>query len=225
MGTSGSTDFLLDRNGIIEKAFSILKIGAEGEDLTNDQIVRGSEALNIMVKEWQTEVDLFIQTFGTLTLTTAFSYTMGLGGDFTVRPLRILAMNFKLNGIETPMETMSRQEYIDLPDKASKGTPTQYYYDPQLTIGTLFIWPAPVTATGTLEFDFARPLDDFDASTDDPDFPQEWLKALVYNLAESLADEYGGLTNHIITMAALSKTRISMWDEEGESVFLQAEIR
>jgi len=223
MATSGSTDFSMTRDDIITRAFSLLKIGAEGEALSSDMVVRGSQALNILVKDWQKDTDLWIETRGTLTaVTSQESYTMGPSGNFTVRPLRIIDMQFSQTSGDIPMNHYSRQEYFELSLKSSTGIPTNFYYTPQLTTGKLFVWPTLASGnSGSFKFTFARSIEDFDASTDSPDFPQEWFMALSYNLAEFLGDEYGGLTNHLVSRAAVLKAGVSMWDEEGASVFLQ----
>jgi len=225
MATSGSSDFSLNRNDIIARAFLKLGVGVDGEALSNSAIVDGDENLNLLVKIWQTEVDLWIKTRGTLTAVAAQeSYTMGPSGNFTTRPLRILDMQFSQTSGDIPMIEMSRQEYYELSLKSSAGTPTNFYYDPQLTTGTLFVWPVLGSGvSGSFKFTYARSVEDFDTSTDDPDFPQEWLLALVYGLAELLADEYGGLTDSIVSKAAIFKAGLQMWDEEGGSVFLQPE--
>jgi len=42
-----------------------------------------------------------------------------------------------------------------------------------------------------IKLTYQKPFEDFDASTDNPDFPQEWFEALKYGLATRLAGEYG----------------------------------
>jgi len=227
MATSGSSDFNLNRNEIIEEAFSLLGVISDGESLDDNMKVRGDRALNLLVKDWQKDVDLWIETRGTLTaVVDKESYTMGSGGDFTSRPLRIIDMQFRQSSSDIPMIHMSRQEYYELSLKSSTGIPTNFYYDPQLTTGKLFVWPTLASGnSGTFEFTFARSLEDFDASTDDPDFPQEWLLALSFNLARILGSHYGGLTGEIRDMAITLKAGLQMWDEEGASVFLQPDMQ
>lgn len=223
MATSGSTDFSLNRNEIITRAYAKLGIGAEGESISNEMLVDGDLNLNLLVKDWQIDTDLWINTRGTLNaVVDQQSYTMGSGGDFTSRPLRILDMQFSQTSGDIPMREMTRIDYYELSDKSSSGIPTNFYYDPQLTTGTLFVWPTLGTGnSGSFKFTYARTLEDFDTSTDDADFPVEWLNAIIYGLAVLLADEYGGLTERIERRADVLKTRLSMWDEEGGSVFLQ----
>ena len=225
MATSGSSDFSLNRNEIITRAFAKLGIGVPGEALSNDELVTGDENLNLLVKNWQIDVDLWIKTRGTLTAVAAQeSYTMGPSGNFTTRPLRILDMQFSQTSGDIPMNEMSRQEYYELSLKSSAGTPTNFYYDPQLTTGILFVWPTLDSSTsGSFKFTYARSVEDFDTSTDDADFPQEWLLAMIYGLAVILSDEFGGLTQNVASQAVILKAGLSMWDEEGGSVFLQPE--
>ncbi len=118
-------------------------------------------------------------------------YTCGPGGDFTTRGRRIEDMRWQKTGeAEIPMWLLSRDEYFDLPNKDTTGTPTQFYYDPQLTTAKLYIWPVPNATGTTLKFTYARQFEDFDEQAHDPDFPQEWLNLLVYGLALEMAPEY-----------------------------------
>lgn len=226
MSTSGSTDFSLNRNSLITEAFALIGIGMEGEDLSASMISDASRTLNIMVKSLQKDVDLWIKTLGSLPLVASQqSYTMGSGGDFSVRPLRILEARLRQSSVDTPMIQLSRQEYFDLSLKTATGLPTNFYYDRQLTQGVLYVWPTLASGqTGTIEFTYARSLEDFDNSTDDPDFPQEWFEALSYNLAVRLSDKYGGLTPQVEARAISSLAQVEAWDEDDESIFLQPEF-
>jgi hypothetical protein len=50
--TSGSSDFTLTRNQIIELAYENIGVKAQSQQLTNEQYNRGSNMLNSMVKNW-----------------------------------------------------------------------------------------------------------------------------------------------------------------------------
>ena len=104
------------------------------------------------------------------------------------RPLKIPAARLMyLNGLnETPMTIMSRQEYMDTPNKLSPGTPTQWFYSPQRDRGLFYVWPAPVNSSWAIRFTWYRPLQDFFAPGDTMDFPQEWVSPLMWNLAYDL---------------------------------------
>ena len=53
MATSGSTDFLLDRDGIVRAALKLCGVIEAGETPAAEELVDGALALNRMVKHWQ----------------------------------------------------------------------------------------------------------------------------------------------------------------------------
>jgi hypothetical protein len=92
------------------------------------------------------------------------------------------------------MRELTRLEYDTLGNKTSEGTPIQFYYDPQATYGDLYVFPVPdstAESVNTVRIVYQRPFEDFDASSDEPDFPQEWYDAIKFGLADRLAPEYG----------------------------------
>lgn len=145
----------------------------------------------------------------------------------TNRPMRILEAYIHKNsgGAEVPLEQLSRVDYYSLSNKSTSGQITQYYYDPQVGTGRLYVWP-----TGSNELDYLvllvqRTLEDFDNSTDEPDYPQEWYMPLAYNLALAIAPKYGTPAmdyNRIKELASYYYTTAKSWDEEQEtSVYLK----
>jgi hypothetical protein len=36
----------------------------------------------------------------------------------------------------------------------------------------------------------AKPIEDFNAAGDDADLPQEWIRAIIWGLADEIADDY-----------------------------------
>ena len=109
------------------------------------------------------------------------------------RPLKVpKARLLTLNGLnETPMTVLSRQEYMDLPNKAAMGTPTQWFYTPQRDLGWLYIWPVPQFSNWAVRFTWYRPLQDWLTPQNTADFPQEWVLPLTWNLAKELAPGFG----------------------------------
>ncbi len=192
MATSGSTNFADSTEAIIKDALIYIGAGAPGESPDPDSYEYAERTLNRMIKAWQSKgYNLFRTKEGSITLVAnQQSYTMGgTAPDFAERPLRIESVRFKdSSGTETPIVTeMSREEYFELPNKDSSGTTTNFYYDPQYPQGVLYVWPVLSSATTeTLEFTYQRPFEDFDSNADEPDFPQEWFRALVSNLGADL---------------------------------------
>lgn len=224
MTTSGSIDFNLVTNGIVEEAFDICGIGSEGEAISADQYARAKRSLNLIAKAWSASEHLWLRTTRSVTLlASTASYAL------TPKPGRVLEVRRKVtaSAIETPLMQWSRQEYIDMPNKAVDSIPTAFYYEPQSTTGTLYVWPRPSTATAaaiSLELTYLRKIEDFDGSADDADMPQEWLRALSYALASELALKYGTpppVRDEITRRAAEAKALIDSWDTEPASLFLQ----
>jgi len=142
--------------------------------------------MNYMLKGWQTMgYNLWTKTSGSLTLTTATSYTLS-----PVRPLKILSARYKnTDGTETGMLELMRDEYDNLPDKTTTGTPTQFYYDKQREAAVLYVWPALSSATTeSIEYTYERELEDIAAMGDTVDVPGEWWDAVIYGLAVRLSE-------------------------------------
>lgn len=194
MAVSNSTDFLLSAVKIVEEARSLLGIHADEEPLQAHELENGLRALNMMLKEWQAEgISVSAYAEGALALAQGVpDYLFGPAGAFTTVPFEITDMRITRGGTDLPMTEMSRQEYYALPNKATQGYPTQWFYDRQRATGTLYVWPAPDATAGTVKFTYRRVVMDMDTSGDSLDLPQEWQQAVVYNLAKKLMPRYGG---------------------------------
>lgn len=196
---------------------ALRKIGvvAEDEPMTADQAASGLRAWNRLLKSWQNRgYNLWAVTQQTITLTTAASYTMS-----PVRPVRIHGARLVRNGIETPMLSMTRQEYDDLPVKASTGLPTRFYYDKQRESALLYIWPVLSVAAGeTINVTYEREAEDQTDLAAIPDIPAEWWEAAVYGLAARLADNHGQDSGNV-TARAEEELRLALADDHEGSVF------
>lgn len=221
MTTSGSTNWTLNRDQIITAALRNIGAIATGETPSPAEINEASEALNMMIKVWQTEgAKLWLNDTKELTLTAnSQSYTIGPTGVLaTVRPLEIIEARYHYYtaAIDVPMTPMSRDEYFSMPLKSASGVPLQYYYDPQLTLGVFYIWPIiTATTSDTIRMTVKTEVEDFDTAANTADFPTEWLRALKFNLAVELAPEYGKEVGPTLaTLAGTSKMSVLDWDRE-----------
>lgn len=199
MPTSGSTDFSVTRDDIIKRALRLIGVLAQGETPTTDQTTEAALALNGLVKAWQVDgMPLWaIKTYNVSLTNGTSSYRIGIGQTVnTPKPLKVIqAFNHNLDSnVDVPMRIITHQEYNMLGNKTSSGNPIQVYYEPQNTYGDLYVFPVPTSteaADNVITLIYQRPFEDFDISTDTPDFPQEWYDALAYGLACRLAPEYG----------------------------------
>ena len=116
-----------------------------------------------------------------------FSYTTKAN-----RPMKVLRAFVRDTGnLDLPIDVINKDEYFELPDKTTDTKVTQISYDPQISAGILRVYGETDDTTDVLVLTIQRTLSDFDSSTDNPDFPQEWYLALSYNLAVNLSPKYG----------------------------------
>jgi hypothetical protein len=109
------------------------------------------------------------------------------------RPLRIRNAQYAdaFNNSEIPIQSFSRDTYFDQPVKLTSGSVSNWYYDPQLSTGKLYLWPVPYADKNVVRFTAQRPFNVAVNNIDSVDFPDEWHLCLAYMTAASMMDEYG----------------------------------
>lgn len=111
------------------------------------------------------------------------------------RPLRILQAytttpNLLTSTSDVPVEVITNSEFLTLSNKNMESNyPLYISYEPTLT-GNYKFWPRFVDGDRVIVARVHRVLEDFDASGDTPDFPQEYYIPLIYELACALAPDY-----------------------------------
>lgn len=153
-----------------------------------------------------------------------FAYTAKLE-----RPQRIQSMYRRsIDTQDIPLRLIGRDEYVELSNKTTQGKPIQAFYDPQLTLGTLYVWPTADLSTDVIRFWYERPIQDFDVASDNPDFPIEWAELLILGLADRI-----GLTFSVprekraqIKLDLDNRLSIAMgYDRENASVTFMPDFR
>lgn len=190
MATSSSTDFSLNARGVITFALQLLRRApAEGTGVSGIHARNAKRDLNLMMKSWQVSgPHLARETFGSVSLANATSsYAL------SPRPYRLIEARYRnTSGIDIPMLEMTRQEYVDLPNKSSSGIPTSYYLDIQRDAVNLYVWPVKATVTTeTIQYSYQRIFEDIDSLDNDIDVPQEWLETIGYCLADRMQSSFG----------------------------------
>lgn len=230
MTVSAITSVTFTMNEIIEEAFDVIGVGAEGETLSADMYRRGRNSLRLMNMTWNTYENLWRKERDSLAMVAGQAAYV-----ITPKPMRVTSARRKLTlgGYETPMTEWSRQTYLDQPNKdSSPSTPVNYYYDPQRDVGTVYLWPAPqaaVAAANTIELDLLRPMFIVDLSNQSLDMPVEWQETVIYNLAKRLKLKYPvndpRLSAEIDDMADMLFAQLKGFDNEEVSIYLQPEAR
>lgn len=215
MATSGTTTWQLNRDEVIGAALRKLAVLSGGSSPETYQVTQANQALNAMIKAFHADGmpvwAMKSYTFNTVTGTSA--YNIGNGQTLnTPMPLKIVQA---VRGDGTTYSNVPLNIYTDynfrlLPLVNSSGTPVNLYYQPLSNYGTINIWPKPSDSTTQITIRYQRPFEDMTSATDDFDFPPYWLEAIIYNLADRLAPEYG---IPLQDRAAL-KTEAKMFKEE-----------
>lgn len=130
--------------------------------------------------------------------------------------------------IDTPIGPCeARLDYDSLPNKDGPGTITKAYYDLQLSAGFISLWQVPATVQQLIKLTAQIPIQDFVNSTDTPDLPNEWIDALVFNLAVMLAPEFNVPDAKLAWLdgkASEYLADVASDDREGESFFVQPDF-
>lgn len=227
MSLSGSTNFTVNRDELIASSYRLIRVIDPNEAPNARLYEAGAESLNLMLKAWMADgMQLWVLKDKTITLTQGkASYTLGPSGDVVMdRPLSIVYAFIRDSNEDTPLNIVPREEYLNLGNKSTEGTPHQIYYDPQLTNGVLYVYnPADANAAANkvIHIKYQKPFDDMDNDVDDFEFPQEWLMAVKFGLAYYLSFEHGitpARQNFLLGEMMRLKDIALGWDAEKTSI-------
>lgn len=164
---------------------------------TTEERTDGLTALNSMLESWANENLTLIsqqeQSFPLVIGTN--SYTIGSGGDINVtRPLQILSAYVQDSGGNNyPLTVRTRDQWNMIGNKSSIITsqiPTDMFYDPTMPLGTVYVFPYPLT-TYNVFFDSYLQLTTFSSLTVSTAMSPGYERALVYNLAVEISNQFG----------------------------------
>jgi len=128
-----------------------------------------------------------------LTSATAIGgYVFGYQNKITTifNPIKAIRRLISSN-IDVPLLYQAYDEYLQMPNKFTTGTPNMWSYDRQIDQMIINIWQNPVDVSYYLIFAVDRKIQDMNVNSDSFDLPQEWGDAIITNLALALAPIYG----------------------------------
>lgn len=190
MALSGVVAYSLTAAEVIE--FALRKINAIpiGQDVDVVEAKPILTELNLMLKGWETTgPHLWRVTDGSVAaVANTPSYSLS-----TDNPLRLKEVRLRYSDShDMPMIEMSRAKYMRLPVKTSSGPGTQWYFDPQRSVQTLYVWPVLATVTTeTFRYSYQRRFQICASLNDEIDVPEEWLETVGYCLAKRILPQYG----------------------------------
>ncbi len=172
---------------------------------------------------WTTIVSFV--TDDTVTITSGLASAATRGNKVFVyttaaaRPLKIVSARREQSNNEIPMFKLSREDYFSLPNKASEGTPVQFYYDPQIAVSTIYLWPTPDSVDDEINYDYLAEIEILSADSDTSEYPSEWMEYLVYGLAIRQAPAHGAsVSNEVLMVYKDAVDTLLNWDTEDVSI-------
>ena len=184
MATSGTTVFNLDIDDLVEEAFERC-----GMQMTNGkQLSTARRSLNLMFLEWANRgLNLWTIELATYSL---------VQGDTEIslptNTVNVLSAVIRLTN-QTPatdiiIERISREQYLDVPDKTTQAQPAQYYVQ-RTNIPKVFLYPTP-NQPYQLRYYYIRRIEDAGDYTNTADVNFRFLPCLAAGLSYYLSLKY-----------------------------------
>jgi hypothetical protein len=184
MATSGNRAFSLDVSDVIEEAYELIGL----EMRTGYDARKARRSLNIMFQDWMNRgVNLWTVNQVNLTLTSGTaSYALN------AYDVDLMEVAIRRSGIDYTIDRITREDYLNIPNKAQTGRPTQIYLErgTGATGGnaqTVYLWPVPDNSTDVLVSYRVQSIQDADTLTNDVDVPTRFIPCMVSGLAYYMA--------------------------------------
>jgi len=244
-----SSNYSITRDQIIGLALRKLGVLEIGDTPDANSTANAAMTLNLLIKQFNTDGLKLWKVSELIVPVTNGKTSYILGGSssdtmydalaptvaITDKPLKVI-QGFYRNilstpYIDTPVLLVSKQEYNVLGSKFSTGTANTIFYDARKLNGILYVYLTPdLNAQNNIQLHLIAqmPINDITLATEVPDFPNEWMNCLVWNLADQLSMEYGVPMNarqEIAQRAMAYKTQMVDWDVEAYSTFFAPDFR
>ena len=186
----------LDIINLAAKQAGILGVG---QTLLAEDVNDAFTLLNFMLSQFQNQRWLIWHLIDvSYTSNGSQFYTVGPGQQFDcVRPDRIESAFFRQiipsipNQIDYPLEIISaREDYNKIALKTLTSFPSYVFYDSAFPIGFLYPWPLPQANLYAVHISIKETLANFVTLVQDIILPDEYMAALMYNLAVRLRSAY-----------------------------------
>ncbi len=183
-------------------ALTDLGVLAAGEPAETDDLLTALRAMNRLIDQWAAErLNIYTVTETTWSIVSGTqTYTVGSGGVVNIpRPTYINKINYRYTPtgstvqIDFPMSKFTDDEWASQTLKLLQSTlPRAFYYNPTYPLGTLTLWPIPVSPPAPLTGVLYAPqqVGEFTALSTLVDLPPGYRRMIVKGLAVELAAAY-----------------------------------
>lgn len=185
MATSGTTDFNLSIDELVEEAFERC-----GMEITSgNQLKSARRSLNLMFLDWANRgLNLWTIEEATYNLTNGVT-SIDLPDD-TVRVLTaVIRDSSQGTPVDITIDPITRAEYLDIPDKSTQARPAQYYVE-RTNTPKVYFYPTPGDGVYQFRYYRIRRIQDSGAYTNETDINFRFLPCLVAGLAYYLSLKY-----------------------------------
>jgi len=181
MATSGTTDFNLSIDDLVEEAFE--RCGMR--PTSGYQLNSARRSLNLLFLDWANRgLNLWTIEQATYTLTQGTN-EIALAAD-TVNVLEaIIRQNNQSINTDVYIERISREDWLNVPDKTTQARPAQFYVQ-RTNIPKVFFYPA-ADQTYTFVYYRIRRIQDAGAYTNEADINFRFLPCLASGLAYQMS--------------------------------------
>jgi hypothetical protein len=188
MTTSGSFSFDPSFANLLDEAME--QAGIDPASISQRHITSAKMSLNLMFTEWITRDGDALYRVDNTTAAISASDTSFTPASGTMDVIDIVS-DYSSEGIDIPLERVSRQDYLHLADKDDTGRPAYYYVDigTSLNTVTVYFWPVPDAAC-TFTYDYMRYIETAGALSETLDVHRPWLAAVASGLALRLARKF-----------------------------------
>ena len=178
MATSGTRTFSLNVATAIEEAYELAGLEAR----TSYDAITARRSLNIMFADWSNRgIQMWEINKVELTLTEGTS-------EYTINAFDIDILDAYIQKnvsdviTDYTIDRIDRNEFIGIPNKATKARPTEYWLE-RLKTPVIHLYPTPENSTDKLIYYVWRRIEDADASIQDIDIPSRFMPCLASGLA------------------------------------------
>ena len=197
MTTSGTNTFNLTAQRLIDLALMDIGVNGPGGSVDPNLRVMALDALNMVIKNTDTQGEFTWRTSRiTQTLTSGVaSYVLSNRVTDLDQPARYTQAGATYG---SQVISMTRDEYMALPDRTIQGTPFRYYCESSLDATglqfmTLYLYPVPPNTGDTLEYAAVLKALDLTDLSQTIDAPQKWLNVYRAALAADLCPAFGAM--------------------------------
>ncbi len=188
MTTSGSYQFDPTFAAILDEAFE--RAGMSPAAISHVHIKSAKMSLNLMLSQWAARDSNVVYRIkaGSSTVSSGTNYfTLDTG----MMDVTDVVMEYNSSGYDSTLAQISRQDWIELPNKDVTGEPTQYYLDRAVSLNAprVYLWPTP-DATCVFTYDGLRRHQTVTALSETIDVENAWLEAVASGLAQRIAEKY-----------------------------------